>query len=196
MANTVSPFVSTQSTGAQDSAAGLGTCPPNQGVPPSEGGTQLCVYSPGHGPVPATRQQILEAAQRLLYAELKATGIESPKDSAAFLKARIGSLEREVFCAIYLDAQHKVIDFEVLFYGTLSQTSVYPREVVKSALARNAAAMIVAHNHPSGCTEPSRADEYLTNTLKSALNLVDVRLLDHIVVGASGTTSLAERGLV
>lgn len=182
---------------ASEGAVGLETCQTQ--LPAAESANaapQLCVYEPGRGYVPASRALVLDAAQRLLYADLKSCRIDSPKDSTAFLKARIGSLEREVFCALYLDSQHHVIHFEVLFYGTLSQTSVYPREVVKSALACNAGAIIVAHNHPSGSAEPSRADEFLTTTLKSALSLVDVRLLDHIVVAANDTTSLAERGLI
>ena len=97
---------------------------------------------------------------------------------------------------LFLDAQSKMIDFDVMFRGTLTQTSVYPREVVKAALTKNAAAVILTHNHPSGSTEPSRADEFLTQTLKQALALIDVRVLDHIVVGAGGATSFAERGLL
>ena len=97
--------------------------------------------------------------------------------------------------ALFLDAQHQLIASEELFRGTLNQTSVYPREVVKRALAVNAAAVVLAHNHPSGCAEPSRADAHLTQVLKSALALVDVRVLDHFVVTRGGVTSLAERGM-
>jgi DNA repair protein RadC len=97
---------------------------------------------------------------------------------------------------IHLDTRHRLIAMQTLFRGTLSQASVYPREVVKEALARNAAALVLAHNHPSGVAEPSRADEYLTQTLKSALQLVDVRVLDHLVVGQGQVVSFAERGLL
>jgi DNA repair protein RadC len=101
-----------------------------------------------------------------------------------------------VFVVLFLDSQHRLIAADELFRGTLAQTSVYPREVVKAALAHNAAAVILAHNHPSGVAEPSRADEYLTATLKSALALVDVRVLDHLIVGHGQVVSLAERGLL
>jgi DNA repair protein RadC len=105
-------------------------------------------------------------------------------------------LEHEVFCVLFLDAQFRIIVLEQMFRGTVSQTSVYPREVVKMALGLNAAAVILAHNHPSGCVEPSRADEFLTQTLKAALALVDVRVLDHFVVSGADLCSMAERGLL
>jgi DNA repair protein RadC len=101
-----------------------------------------------------------------------------------------------VFGVLFLDGQHRLLRLEEMFHGTLTQTSVYPREVVKRALALNAGAVILAHNHPSGVAEPSRADEYLTQTLKTALQLVDVRVLDHLVVGRGQVVSMAERGLV
>ena len=101
-----------------------------------------------------------------------------------------------IFLALYLDANHRLIAHEEVFRGTLTQTSVYPRELVKSALARNAAAIAVAHNHPSGQAEPSRADEFLTQTLKSALALVDVRVLDHLVVAGAEVCAFSERGLL
>ena len=104
--------------------------------------------------------------------------------------------EHEVFVCVFLDSQNRVIACEELFRGTLAQTSVYPREVVKAALAHNAAAVIFAHNHPSGVAEPSRADELLTQALKQALALVDVKVLDHFVVAGAGAVSFAERGLL
>ena len=113
-----------------------------------------------------------------------------------YLRLKLGEREHEVFVVVFLDTQHRVIAIEELFRGTLSQTSVYPREVVKEALARNAGAVILAHNHPSGNPEPSRADEFLTQTLKAALALVDVRVLDHLVVTRAGVLSFAERGLI
>ena len=108
----------------------------------------------------------------------------------------LGRPPYEVFVGLFLDSQNRLLAAEELFRGTLAQTSVYPREVVKAALARNAAAMIFAHNHPSGVAEPSRADELLTQALKQALALVDVRTLDHFVVAGGGLTSFAERGLL
>ena len=115
------------------------------------------------------------------------------KDS---LPLRIGAHGHEVFAVLFLDPQHKLLLMEEMFRGTLTQASVYPREVVKRALQTNAAAVVFAHNHPSGVAEPSRADEFLTQTLKSALALVDVRVLDHLVVGRSDVVSFAERGLL
>ncbi|HEY6133585.1 MAG TPA: DNA repair protein RadC, partial [Rubrivivax sp.] len=109
---------------------------------------------------------------------------------------QLGALEREEFAVLFLDSQHRLLQMKTLFRGTLNQTSVYPREVVKEALALNAGAVILAHNHPSGAAEPSRADEMLTRTLQSALQLVDVRVLDHLVVGRGVVVSLAERGLL
>ena len=122
--------------------------------------------------------------------------IRSPADSETFLLARLRDRPHEVFGCIYLDNRHRVIRFDELFRGTIDGTSVYPREVVKEALAANAAAVILAHNHPSGVAEPSQADERITRRIKSALELVDIRLLDHLVIGDGKTTSLASRGLV
>ena len=113
-----------------------------------------------------------------------------------YLRTKLAELPHEVFVTLLLDTQHRLVQYVELFRGTLSQTSVYPREVVKVALAQDAAAMILAHNHPSGVAEPSRADELLTQTLKQALALVDVRVLDHFVVAGSETVSFAERGLL
>ena len=113
-----------------------------------------------------------------------------------FLNLTIGFKDHEVFAVLFLDAQHALIVAVEMFRGTLTQTSVYPREVVKAALRLNAAGVILAHNHPSGSAEPSRADEFLTQTLKAALALVDVRVLDHMVVTRTGVTSMAERGLL
>jgi DNA repair protein RadC len=126
----------------------------------------------------------------------RGAAIRSPADSESFLLARLRDRPHEVFGCIYLDNRHRVIRFEELFRGTIDGTSVYPREVVKEALAVNAAAVILAHNHPSGVAEPSQADERITRRIKSALELVDIRLLDHLVIGDGHTTSLASRGLV
>ena len=122
--------------------------------------------------------------------------ISSPSAARDYCRLKLGGLPHEVFGVLWLDAQNRLIAFEEIFRGTLTQTSVYPREIVKAALARNAAAVILAHNHPSGVAEPSRADELLTRTLKEALALVDVKVLDHLVVCTAGTTSFAERGLI
>jgi DNA repair protein RadC len=120
----------------------------------------------------------------------------SPQAVRDYLRTRLACLPHEVFACMFLDAQHRLIACEELFRGTLAQTSVYPREVVKAALTHNAAAVIFAHNHPSGVAEPSRADELLTASLKQALALVDVRALDHFVVTGSDAVSFAERGLL
>ena len=122
--------------------------------------------------------------------------LSSPESVRDYLRMSLSGREHEVFVVILLDSQNRVLEMLDLFRGTLTQTSVYPREVVKAALAANAGAAIFAHNHPSGLAEPSRADELLTQTLKQALALVDVRVLDHIVVGAASSISFAERGLI
>nr|WP_200832232.1 DNA repair protein RadC [Cognatazoarcus halotolerans] len=143
----------------------------------------------------------LNVARELLLRELREQMrngplMTSPQILRDWLRLYCAKLENEVFLVIYLDAQHRLIEAEELFRGTLTQTSVYPREVVKGALARNASALAVAHNHPSGEAEPSRADEMLTQTLKSALSLVDVRVIDHFVVAGDRVISFAERGLI
>ncbi len=115
---------------------------------------------------------------------------------AIFLRLKLTALPHEVFLAVFLDAQNRVLEAEELFRGTLTQTSVYPREVVKRALANNAAGVILAHNHPSGVAEPSQADRWLTDQLKAALALVDVKVLDHFVIAGRDVLSFAERGLI
>lgn len=141
---------------------------------------------------------ILSRAARILEARMRAQSmaLNSPSVVRQWLALQFCGLEREVFGVIYLDAQNRLIDFEALFTGTLTQTSVYPREVVKAALARNAAAVMFVHNHPSGCAEPSRADQVLTDTLKQALAIVDTKVLDHFIVAGSVVLSFAERGLI
>jgi DNA repair protein RadC len=142
--------------------------------------------------------QVLPELARRFYEESLPCGepIRSPADTEAFLKARMRHLGHEVFCCLFLDNRHRVLLFEELFRGTIDGTSVYPREVVKEALAVNAAAVILAHNHPSGVAEPSQADERITKRLKSALELVDIRLLDHLIIGDGSATSLAARGML
>ena len=127
---------------------------------------------------------------------LKRAALNSPQAVRDYLRLSIATRDHEVFCIAFLDAQRRVIAFEEMFKGTLTQTSVYPREVVKAALRHNCAAVIFAHNHPSGIAEPSRADEALTQALKQALALVDVKVLDHFVIGGSAAMSFAERGLL
>jgi len=153
---------------------------------------------PGMGPAKfAQLQAVMEMARRPLREKLVAgNALNSPSAVRDYLRLRLQSLPHEVFIALFLDAQHRVIGIEELFRGTLTQTSVYPREVVKRALHHNAGAMIFAHNHPSGVAEPSHADETLTQALKQALALVDVRVIDHFIVAGSGVLSFAERGLI
>ena len=131
-----------------------------------------------------------------LFAAGDTNAITSPQDTRSYLKVQLGHLEHEVFAVLFLDNRHQIIHFEKLFRGTIDGCSVYSREVVKLALQHNAAALIIAHNHPSGVPEPSNADEKITHRLKEALALVDIRLLDHIIIGAGNSVSLAERGII
>jgi DNA repair protein RadC len=140
-------------------------------------------------------QAVLEIARRHLGEALaEPQGLKDPTQAKAFLRAQLRDLDHEAFAALFLDSQHRVLAFEVLARGTLNAASVYPREVVKSALRHNAGALIFAHNHPSGVAEPSQADRSLTQRLKEALGLVDIRVLDHFVVGEGEPVSFAERG--
>lgn len=124
----------------------------------------------------------------------EAPALGHPESAKEILRLRLGAADREEFHALWLDAQHKLIAAETLFVGTLTQTAVYPREVVRSGLAHNAAAVIVGHNHPSGSTQPSQADRSLTHVLKSALSLVDIALLDHIIIARNATRSMMMMG--
>jgi DNA repair protein RadC len=143
------------------------------------------------------RHPIVTQALELLACEVRQTdALASPDAVKDYLRLKLAPKDHEVFAVMFLDAQHRVIEYEEMFRGTLTQTSVYPREVVKAALTHNAAAVILAHNHPSGSVTPSRADELLTQTLKAALALVDVRVLDHMVVTTGEVLSMAERGLM
>lgn len=149
---------------------------------------------------PAKRAElvaVMEMARRSFAQQLSdAPVFDSPEKVKQYLSLHMQGLAHEEFAVLFLDSQHRLIELKTLFRGTLAQTSVYPREVVKEALARNAGAVVLAHNHPSGAAEPSRADEFLTQSLKSALQLVDVRVLDHLVVGRGMVVSFAERGLL
>jgi len=124
------------------------------------------------------------------------TAIQSPADSRNYLTVRLRDRPQEVFCAIFLDNRHRVLAFEELFFGTIDATTVYPREVLRRALHRNAAAVILAHNHPSGVAEPSAADQSITRRIRDALELIDVRLLDHFIIGDGSCVSLAARGML
>jgi DNA repair protein RadC len=165
-----------------------------------EGGSLLAVVTKASGLPSEKTARIaasLELARRVLREQLSTgNALSSPGAVRDYLRLALAGREHEVFVVLLLDAQHRVIAIEELFRGTLTQTSVYPREVVKLALRHNAAALIFAHNHPSGVAEPSNADELLTRTLKQALSLVDVQTLDHFIVAGGATTSFAERGLL
>ena len=144
-----------------------------------------------------TEEQVIAQALRVLDKRVR-TGdvLNSPSAVRDYLKLLLSGRECEVFVVLHMDAQNRVLDTEELFRGTLTQTSVYPREVVKSALKHNSAGLILAHNHPSGLAEPSHADESLTTALKQALALVDVRVLDHFIIANNQALSFAEKGLL
>jgi DNA repair protein RadC len=145
----------------------------------------------------ATLQAALELSRRH-HAELMRRGpaLSNPRATREFLRAQLRDRDHEVFCCLFLDNRHRVLCFEEVFRGTIDGASVHPRDVVKLALARNAAGVILAHNHPSGIAEPSQADELITCRLRDALALVDIRVLDHVVVGDGSCVSFAERGLI
>ena len=143
------------------------------------------------------QQTTLRRAAKILESLVREQDVlSSPEDVRTLIKCRIGAREHEVFTAVWLDNRHRVIAIVDMFHGTIDSAAVYPREIVKAALAHNAAAVVFAHNHPSLVTEPSDTDVRLTRKLVDALALVDVRVLDHIVVGGPNLTSLAERGLM
>ncbi|HHT8993551.1 TPA: RadC family protein [Burkholderia cenocepacia] len=145
----------------------------------------------------ATADQILEAARQAIeHKKQRGASFTSPSAVKEYLRAKLAGYEHEVFAVLFLDTRHCLIEYVEMFHGTIDGASVYPREVVKEALRHNAAAVIVSHNHPSGNPEPSGADKALTQRLKEALALVDVRVLDHVIVGGSNATSFAEHGLL
>lgn len=160
-------------------------------------GTDALKSIKGLGPAKRTQLvAVLELARRALAEELKEKPLfETPQSVRDYLQLQLGSRPHEIFAVLFLDSQHRLITLEEMFRGTLTQTSVYPREIVIRALALNSASVVLAHNHPSGAARPSRADESLTQTLKAALALVDVRVLDHFVVTRSQAVSMAELGL-
>ena len=145
----------------------------------------------------ATAEQILEAARQAIEHKMqRGASFSSPVAVKEYLRAKLAGFEHEVFAVLFLDTHHCLIEYAEMFRGTIDSASVYPREVVKQALRLNAAAVIVSHNHPSGNPEPSAADRALTQRLKEALALVDVRILDHVIVAGGNTASFAERGLI
>jgi len=146
--------------------------------------------------LPASAQHTIREALTLLERQLREPGASFTSSHAVrdWLRLQLASLEREEFTALFLDNQHRLIAHETLFTGTINHTQVHPREVVKAALRHNSAALIVAHSHPSGLAEPSQADRQITERLKQTLELVDIRLLDHLVVGGMDVVSFAERG--
>jgi DNA repair protein RadC len=158
---------------------------------------EVCT-TPGLGAAKyAQLQAALEMGRRFLAEKLtRGVVLNSTRDTRQFLQAQLRDLPYEVFCCLFLDNRHRVLAFEELFRGTLNGTAVYPREIIKRAMGLNAAAVILIHNHPSGVAEPSRADEVLTARVREALTLVEVRLLDHLVVGDGEMVSFSERGLL
>jgi len=166
---------------------------------PHQNGDLFCAEGKSaYAPDPVMKlQAVRELATRAMAEDLQGRDcLTNPGAVRDLLKHKLAGLPHEVFICIQLDAQHRVIAIEELFRGTLTQTSVYPREVVKAALRANAAAVIFAHNHPSGALQPSQADELLTRNLKEALAMVDVKVLDHFIVAGTGALSFAERGLL
>lgn len=146
---------------------------------------------------PATATEIISAARRAMTRRVRrGATMVSPRAVQEFLTIKLGALEHELFAVLLLDTRHRLIDYVELFRGTIDGASVHPREVVKLALARNAAALVLAHPHPSGSAEPSRADELISRRLTEALALVDIRVLDHVIVAGGVATSMAERGLL
>jgi DNA repair protein RadC len=154
--------------------------------------------NPGLGPTKYVQlQAVLELGRRYLEATLqRGDALQSVADTRRYLTARLRHEPHEVFACLFLDNRHRVIAFEELFHGTIDGASVHPRQIVKRVLYHNAAALILAHNHPSGIAEPSRADEQITLRLKEALALIDVRVLDHMIIGDGQVVSFAERGLL
>jgi len=146
----------------------------------------------------STEDAAIKHALSILEGRLRKPGVQFTSSSSArdYLTLKLAELEHELFVCLWLDAQNRLIEYSELFRGTLTQTSIYPREVVKEAMRLNAAAVIFSHNHPSGLAEPSPADEALTKTLKQVLELIEVKVLDHIVIGGTSTVSFAERGLL
>lgn len=191
---------------AEDAAYAAGLASWNNSSSP-QGGANDCPALPPSRPAASVsrapgmadhERAVIGAALAILSTHLREPGavVDAPTRVRQFLTLHLAGLRREAFGVLFVDATYRVIAFEVLFEGTLTQTSVYPRDVARRAFELDAAAVILAHNHPSGVAAPSRADEYVTQTLKSALSLIDVRTLDHVIVAGLDTFSFAERGLM
>ncbi len=145
---------------------------------------------------PASRAIVTETAANYLDHDINGQALTQDFMAAKFLQPRMEKLERENFGVLFLDSQHRVIEFRILFQGTIAQAAVYPREIIKHALAVNAAAIIIAHNHPSGCSDPSASDQHITQDIKIAADLMDIRLLDHLVLGRDSYQSFSQLGLL
>jgi DNA repair protein RadC len=148
--------------------------------------------------MPDHERAVIDAALTILGGYLRQPGaaLHTPDTVQKYLRLHLANERRELFGVLFLDNQNRVIAFEVMFVGTISQTSIYPREVAMATLRHDAAAVVLVHNHPSGSVQPSRADEHLTQSLKQTLALVDVRVLDHMIVGGAAVLSMAERGMM
>ena len=150
-----------------------------------------------HFPSPVDASQVLDLAASILESSIsRGDALEQPTDAARLFKLKLGLREIEVFAVAWLDNRHRLIQYEELFFGTISGASVYPREVVRRAIQLNAAAVVLSHNHPSGVAEPSQADIAITRRLKEALGLIDTRVLDHLIIGGDTHVSMSERGLI
>ena len=166
-------------------------------APVSATGQELLIRAAADRLRTATPAEVIAAARRALSRRIRrGVTLDSPRAVRDFLALKLGALEYELFAVLLLDARHRLIDYVELFRGTVDRSSVHPREVVKLALDRNAAALVLAHPHPSGATEPSQADELITRRLKEALALIDVRVLDHLIVAGGEVISFSERGLI
>lgn len=185
-------------------AAPARTTPRPRSKAPSNASEAIAAYGAGagvlsfrHSLAPRERS-VIDRALEILGRCLRQPGIAlvDPDAVKQYLRLHIGGETTEVFCVMYLDPQNRVIAFDKLFTGTLTQASVYPREIVRASLAHGASSVILAHNHPSGAVQPSNADHALTQTIKAALALVDVRVLDHVIVSSDKASSMAEKGLL
>jgi len=157
----------------------------------------LCVGDENGEWRPATGEEIVSAARLALARRVRrGTSLTSPQLTRGYLRMKLGELEHEVFAILFLDNRHRLIEYRELFRGTIDGATVHPREVVKAALACNAAGAILVHNHPSGIAEPSQADELITRRLRDALAVIDIKVLDHLIIGGDTVASFAERGLL
>ena len=195
------PVLASACGGLDGLRCGVGPGP--RAIPPESYGerpmsrTNLYTLDTAGQPIPATGDEIIAAARRHIAQRFRrGTSLDSPATVRDFLRLRLGTREFETFCCLYLDNRHRVIEFVELFRGTIDGASVHPREVVKEALRRNAAAVILVHPHPSGVAEPSHADELVTRRLREALQLVEIRVLDHLIVAGDDVVSFAEKGLL